>query len=114
MRIFKFLILSFTLFILVACGKPVPPEKLSYVGEWQSPTMWLLITQDGNVSYQRVRGNSTTTIDAPLIDFIGNNFDVGIGSIKTTFVVSSAPHQDDGIWKMTVDGIEIIKVHSSI
>ena len=32
---------------LVGCGKPVPPEKSAYVGEWQEKTMYLLITQDG-------------------------------------------------------------------
>jgi hypothetical protein len=71
--------------------------------------MWLLITQEGNVSYKRLRGNTTTSIDAPLKNFIGDDFEVGIASITTTFVVSSAPHQDDGRWKMTVDGVEMTK-----
>jgi hypothetical protein len=110
MHILKLLILAGTLLILFACGKPVPPEKSSYVGDWQSPNMSLKITQDGNVVYHRVRGNATTSIDAPIKDFIGNDFEVGISSITTTFVVSSLPHQEDGVWKMTVDGVTLSKV----
>jgi hypothetical protein len=42
------LFLVFPLILAVAgCGKPVPKEKLAYVGEWQEKTMYLLITQDG-------------------------------------------------------------------
>lgn len=66
MRILKFLVLVTLLFGLIACGKPVPPEKSAYVGDWQSTTMSLSITQDGNVLYRRVRDDSTTTIDAPI------------------------------------------------
>jgi hypothetical protein len=103
------LILIFTLFLLVACTKPIPPEKSSYVGDWQSPTMSLLIKQEGSVVYKRVRDNNTTTIEAPIKNFIGNDVEVGLASITTTFVVSSAPHQDDGVWKMTVDGVTLTK-----
>lgn len=110
MRIFKSLILTFITLILVACGKPVPPEKSSYIGDWQSSTMSLSITQDGNVSYRRVRGDSTTSIEAPIKNFIGDNIEVGIGSITTIFVVSSLPHQEYSEWKMTVDGVELTKV----
>ncbi len=109
MRIFTLLMLASLL--LVACGKPVPPEKSSYVGEWQSPTVSLLITQDGGVVYKRFQGDVSKSIDAPLKGFIGNDFEVGVGPITTTFVVSVAPHQEDGVWKMTVDGVEITKAN---
>ncbi len=92
---------------LSACGKPVPAEKNAYVGEWQAPAMYLLITQDGSVSYKRLKSGATTSVEGPLKGFVGDNFEVGIGPMTTTFVVSQPPYQDGGQWKMVVDGVEL-------
>ncbi len=99
--------------VLCGCGKPVPPEKSSYVGEWQHPTMYLLLTQDGSVRYKRIQGGATTSVDGPLKGFHGNNFEVGIGPMSTTFVVTKPPHEDDGKWKMIVDGVELVRTSSA-
>ncbi|MEO5672761.1 MAG: hypothetical protein ABIR26_18895 [Ramlibacter sp.] len=95
---------------LGGCGKPVPADKSAYIGEWQQEAMYLLITADGSVNYKRLRGGSTTTIEGPLRAFDGNNFDVGIGPMSTTFVVSKPPYQADGKWKMVVDGVELTRI----
>ena len=97
------------LFCLVGCGKPVPPEKSAYVGEWKEKTMYLLITQDGSVRYKRLKGGATTSVEGPLKGFVGDNFEVGIGPAVTTFVVSRPPFEDAGKWKMVVDGIELVR-----
>lgn len=97
------------LMLLAACAKPLPPEKAAYAGHWTAPGMSLLITQDGSVEYRRIKGGVTTTINAPLKKFEGDNFVVGIGLWTTTFVVSSRPHEEAGRWKMTVDGVEVIR-----
>ena len=103
--------LTFLLAVLLAgCGKPVPPEKSTYVGEWKSPQMVILITQDGSVAYKRLKAGTTTSINGPLKGFVGNNFTVGVGPVETTFEVSSIPHQEDGVWKITIDGVELHKV----
>ena len=95
---------------LAACAKPVPPEKSAFVGEWQRPEMYLLITQDGSVKYKRIKGGATTSVDGPLQGFEGNDFSVGIGAMSTTFKVSVPPHQlKDGSWRMTVDGLELMR-----
>jgi len=94
---------------LIACAKPVPADKAAYVGEWTSPTMALLITQDGSVRYKRLVGGATKSIDAPLKEFQGDNFVVGLGPMKTTFVVSVPPHRDGDSWKMTVDSVELTR-----
>ena len=94
---------------IAGCGKPVPAEKSAYVGEWQEKTMYLLITQDGSVSYKRIKGGVTTSVNGPLKDFDGDNFSAGIGPMSTTFVVSRPPYQDKGRWKMVVDGVELTK-----
>ena len=90
-----------------ACGTPVPPDKAAYVGEWRSTIMALSITQGGSVSYRRREGNKRTSINAPLKSFKGNDFEVGVGPASTVFVVSVTPHIDGGVWKMTVDGVEL-------
>jgi len=97
-------------FLLTACGKAVPPDRSAYVGEWKAQTMALLVTQDGSVAYKRIKGGVTTSINAPLRRFEGDNFVVGLPIISTTFEVSKPPYQDAGRWKMVVDGVELTKV----
>ncbi|HEY5805660.1 MAG TPA: hypothetical protein VIT90_18435 [Lysobacter sp.] len=96
--------------LLTACAKPVPLAKADYVGEWRSQTMALLITPDGSVVYKRLEGGMSTSVQGPLQGFDGNNFSVGIGPVKTTFVVSTPPHEAQGGWKMVVDGVELTRV----
>src|SRR5712691_9383742 len=95
--------------LLTACGKPVPPEKMDYVGEWQAKTMYLLITGDGSVQYKRLKGGVTTSVSGPLKGFQGHNFEVGIGPMSTSFEVSEPPYRQGTHWKMVVDGIELTK-----
>lgn len=95
--------------VLAGCGKPVPPDKSAYVGEWQEKTMYLLITQDGSVRYKRLKGGATTSVDGPLKGFAGDNFEVGIGPMATTFVVGKPPYRDGEKWKMTVDGVDLVR-----
>ena len=109
MKYSKLLILLTLLGSLAGCGKPVPKEKSSYVGEWQEKAMYLLITQDGSVKYKRLKNGGTTSVDGPLKRFDGHNFEVGIGPMTTTFVVSKPPYKDGNGWKMVVDGLELSK-----
>ena len=94
---------------LIACAKPVPPEKAAYVGDWTSDVMALRITQDGSVAYRRLVQGGKKSIDAPLKEFQGDNFIVGVGPMKTTFVVTVPPHQVGDAWKMTVDSVELTR-----
>lgn len=94
---------------LLGCTRPVPPERSAYVGEWRSPAMWLLITQDGSVKYERLKGGVKTIVTGPLQKFEGDDFDVGIAFFSTRFVVSKAPSQANGAWKMVVDGEELTR-----
>lgn len=95
---------------LAGCGTPVPPEKAAYVGEWQATEMYLLITQDGSVRYKRIKGGATTSVEGPLKGFDGDNFEVGVGFMSTTFVVNRPPWQDeDGRWRMVVDEVRLVR-----
>lgn len=96
--------------MLAGCGQPVPAEKAAYVGTWTAPNMTLSITQEGRVEYRRVDGNASTSVSGPLQGFKGDDFEVGIGPISTTFVVSSPPKSDGDGFTMTVDGVSLVKV----
>ena len=87
----------------------MPDDKAAYVGEWRAQNMSLQLAKDGTIHYKRVKGSNTTTIDAPLRRFEGDNLVVGIPLLSTTFEVSKPPHQEAGMWKMVVDGVELTR-----
>ena len=41
---------------------------------------------------------------------IGDDFEVGIGPIATTFKVSKTPYKEGETWKMVVDGVELTRI----
>lgn len=104
----KYLVLLLAL-ALLACSKALPQDKWNYEGEWRAKGMVLRITKDGNLAYQRKDGRVSTEINAPVREFQGNDFIAGVGPFTTTFVVSVPPHNDAGVWKMTVDGVELTR-----
>jgi hypothetical protein len=87
----------------------VPPEKSAYVGEWRAPSMYLSITQGGSVRYRRINEGGSSSMNGPLKGFKGNDFEVGMGPLSSTFVVSTPPHRDGVQWKMVVDDVELQK-----
>lgn len=109
LRVARALLASFALVLLVACSHPVPPDRAAYVGEWAGAGMELHIEHGGQVYYKRVTNHTSRTINMPLLRFEGANFVVGFGPFTTTFVVSVPPHESDGAWLMTVDGVELTR-----
>lgn len=96
--------------LLAACGIAVPDDKVYYVGEWRAADMSLRISRDGRVEYRRTQGKSKTSIEGPLQSFDGDDFTVGISFMTTSFDVSAPPHEDNGEWNMTVDGVRLKRV----
>jgi hypothetical protein len=95
--------------LLVSCAEPVPPARAAYVGDWQGENMRLTITAGGQVNYFRQRGGSRTTVNAPIQSFEGDDIIVGFGPFKTRFVVSKPPRREGNVFKMTVDGVELVR-----
>jgi hypothetical protein len=97
--------------LLAGCSTPLPPERAHYAGVWRNANTTLTITPQGRVLYRVERGNGfRKSIEAPIKQFDGKNFVVGLGPIATTFVVTQGPEQQaDGRWTMTVDGIELVR-----
>lgn len=110
MRTFSAALLVLFALLATGCGEPIPQDRLAYAGDWRARDMRLLITPDGRCEYRRRReGGGSTSIDAPIQRFEGDNFVVGVGVLTTTFVVSKPPQLVDGQWRMTVDGVELIR-----
>lgn len=104
----SFLALALALF-LVGCGQPLPPDKTNYAGDWRGEAMQIIVTQDGRVQYSRAKNGTTTKVQGPIQKFEGNDFVVGFAFVTTKFVVSKPPAQENGVWKMTVDGVELTR-----
>jgi hypothetical protein len=94
---------------VLAEPKPVPAEKMAYVGEWVGKDMRLNIAKNGQIEYQARKPNRKVDLSIELVRFEGSNFDAGYGIITTTFVVSKPPHKVGDKWKMVVDGVELSK-----
>ncbi|TMP03413.1 hypothetical protein CWC11_13855 [Pseudoalteromonas sp. S3178] len=102
------------LLLLAGCSKPLPDDKLVYAGEWKSKEMYLLILEDGTVSYQRLQRGGKTSINGPLQEFIGDDFIVGLSFLTTTFNVSQPPTLSNGEWTIIVDGVKLKKTEEDI
>lgn len=109
MRASRYFVLAGLVAALGGCDEAIPKGKAAYVGKWQAKDASLEITQAGKVAFDRVEGGGHRKIEGPIKGFDGNNFDAGTGPITTSFKVSAPPHQADGKWLMTVDGVEYTK-----
>lgn len=105
----RWLVISFLLLLVAGCSGPLPADKLAYVGEWQSKEMRLLILADGTVACKRLQGGGTTSINAPLKEFVGDDFVVGVFFLTTIFEVTEPPHEVDEGWQVVVDGIRLTR-----
>lgn len=108
----RFLLPVGLVFLLSACSHPLPPDRRQYEGEWHNPVMDVVIRPDGSVSYTRRHENHTTSINAPLKEFDGNDFVVGVAFFTTRFHVTTPPYVVNGQWRMVVDGQELVRVRS--
>ena len=112
MLLLRTLVLAASLLPLAAQADPVPvpPEKMAYVGDWQGKDMRIQMAKDGKVKYKRNQPGKQMDLSVDLQGFNGDNFDVGVFLVRSTFVVSKPPHRENGKWKMTVDGVELTRV----
>ncbi len=111
-----------TIIIVIICimlffncsSKPVPEDKRSYIGKWSGREMYLEITHSGRVSYNRKVNGINKSVNAPIQKFEGDDFIVGVWFIKTKFNVNKPPYKKKNVWKMVVDGVELIRINSDI
>ncbi|RUO75050.1 hypothetical protein CWI80_06910 [Pseudidiomarina sediminum] len=106
----RYLLIFVVLLTLVGCTQPIPQDKLNYVGEWHGDGVYLLISADGLMAYQRVDGSTQIQMQGPLKEFNGDDFVYGFFVWTSTFEVSQAPYFEDGSWYMVVDGVKLKKL----
>jgi len=109
-RLASAVILSSVL-LLSACGdpQPLPPDKANYAGHWRGGGVDLIIYPEGRVEYTKREGKGTVEVSGP-IGWKGDDFVVAVMVVKTMFEVDEPPHEVDGVWMMTVRGIELTRV----
>ena len=115
-KLSSLLALSLLLLTVWACsgskGPAIPADKQNYVGDWRGQfnngSMKLDIASDGTVNYERKEGGSSKSISSGRITkFDGDDFEVKVLLVSTTFKVTKPPYQDGQRWKMVVDGVEV-------
>ncbi len=108
-RLSSAVLLAAVLLISACKAQPLPPDKADYAGHWRAAGVDLVILPEGRVEYKKREGKGTVEVSGP-IGFKGDDFVVAVMVVKTAFKVSEPPHEVDGEWKMTVDGIELTRV----
>ena len=73
--------------------------------------MVLMITRQGQVSYERKEGTMTTSINGPIKEFTKNGFLVGFAFLTSEFIVNQKPSEQDGQWVMIVDGVKLTRTN---
>ena len=94
----------------VAC--PIPLDKQGLVGVWRNErvSFKLAVASDCRVAYER----DGTKVNAPLMQFNGDDFSIGMLGFGPTFHVTIPPRADvSGVMRMTVDGVELMKTDES-
>ncbi len=91
--------------LVAACNRPVttPPEQaVSYYGDWTAPSVVLRITPK-RVVYTDHTSFFPTLVEMDFLGLAGHDI-VGGSKKKMYLSVGAPPHQEGGVWKMTVEG----------
>ncbi|WP_343597441.1 hypothetical protein [Acinetobacter sp.] len=122
MRLFALIICGASL-PLIACTQtnPLLTEKADMVGYWENPQHKLIILKDGQLKYietehQEVKtaslaeqSNYQSEIEAPITQLDNQHIQVGTGDFATSFKINKLPYQEQGKWKMIINGQIYIK-----
>lgn len=106
LAVFAVLVLAMTL----ACGamESTPPPNQDFVGSWVAVdgTAFMQIGENGHINYKRNQDGTNTELNLPAKEWSDSSFTVGALGMSTVFSVESPPEEIDGVWHMTVDGLE--------
>ncbi len=96
-------------FWVAACGKPVPTEQKELIGTWRGPGVTLSIAADGRLEHETKDGRSTTKLSAPIQEYRADGFKAGLPFLAKDFKLEKPPHEEAGVWKMTVNAVELAR-----
>jgi hypothetical protein len=85
--------------------------RKKFVGTWEGGGMRLRIGDDGKVDYERKKGAVDKSLSgAKIEEFRKGSFDVSLLGVSTTFKIDQEPMEKDGVWTMTIDGVQLTRV----
>ncbi|WP_111858955.1 hypothetical protein [Acinetobacter sp. CFCC 10889] len=104
--------------VLTACSKnsPLLENNKDYIGEWKNESSTLNIAQDGKVKFAEhikserknassdMKSSTISNINAPLTEFNTQYFQIGQGDLSKQFKINKAPFQQDGQWRVVLNG----------
>lgn len=93
-----------------ACAQPLPADRAAYAGDWTGPGTVLSITRGGDAVFDQTAGGSKTSIKGPIKTFEGDDIVVGFAFITSTIDVTAPPVEKNGVWTMSVSGVELTRV----
>ena len=91
-------------------GEEMAAFRAQFVGTWKAVGMDLTMTKDGSLDYKRLKDGVERKVTAPIKAFRKNEFEAGMLGINTTFRIDKPPYQENGVWKMVIDGVELTRV----
>lgn len=96
--------------LLFGCSPdPIPQDQTIYVGVWQGGNVFLEIMEDGNASYAKVQDGATETVDSPVKQIGDGKIVIGFLFFTKTLELTKPPYEEDGEWKMIIDGVTLTK-----
>lgn len=90
--------------------KELKKYQQKFVGRWQGEGMFLAISADGKLNYRRRKGVSSRSLSGKIQKFKKDSFKAGVLGLGTTFKIDRAPYQEDGVWKVKIDGVVLTRV----
>jgi hypothetical protein len=96
--------------VIFGCAPdPIPQDQKVYVGIWQGSNIFLEIDADGNASYAKVMEGASETVDSPVKKIGDGKIVIGYLFITKTLELTKPPFEEDGKWKMVIDGVTLTK-----
>jgi hypothetical protein len=86
-----------------------PVDKAAYLGTWAGDGVELTFGDDGIVSYKKSKGVASKSVTGRFDSFDGPNIKVNVLITTMTLDVQEPPHQEGGVWVMTIEGSRVTK-----
>lgn len=96
---------------LAGCSSGTALPAPEFVGDWSAPGVNLSLTADGQIAWRKVdEDGSAHSVIAPLRSFSAKRFSAGFWLFSSSFKIDKPPVRDGAVWRMTVDGVELIRL----
>jgi hypothetical protein len=112
----KLIVVLSLILTLSACGllrgNPVPDEYKSIVGTWKGNGVDLTVTSDGGISYHKVSGDGSFSLNGPLKTVSDTELQIKFLFFVMKLSIEKLPHDEKGQTVMTVDHQRVVQVNN--